>query len=118
MTENAEINSGQCVALPLKIRYGHECQNDEHSVLTGVAIVAFPTGEADTLAARAAAIVAEVVVPRPAQVLATLAVIVRRASHPVLILHLRVGALVLVHGPLRPDVQPLLGGQPRDQYFV
>lgn len=88
------------------------------NMLTGVAIVAFPACEADALAARTAAIVTEVVIPRPAQVLATLAVIVRRASHPVLILHLRVGAPILVHGPLRPDVEPLLGGQPRDQYFI
>lgn len=64
--ENAETNSGQCVALPLKIRCSHDCQIDEHSILTGVAIVAFPASEADTLAARTAAIVAEVVVPRPA----------------------------------------------------
>jgi len=83
-------------------------------VLTSVAIVALPTSEADAFAAWAAAIVAEVVIPRPAQVLATFAVIVRRASHPIFILYLRVSARVVVHGPVRPDIQPLLGGQPQD----
>lgn len=89
-----------------------------NTVLTGVAIVALPASEADAFAARAAAIVTEVVVPWPAQVLATLAVIVRCASHPVLKIYLRVGAHIIVSGPLRPDVQPLLGGQSHDQYFL
>lgn len=60
----------------------------------------------------------EVVVPRPAQVLATLPVIMRHASHPVLVHHLRMGAPVLVLGPIWPDVQPLLRSQPGYQHFL
>lgn len=62
MIKNAEINSGQGVALPLK--YG--AVMPVNSVLTGIAIVALPTSEADALAAWAATIVAEVVISRPA----------------------------------------------------
>lgn len=86
--------------------------------LTSITVVALPAGEADTLSGRATAVVAEVVVSRPTQVLAALAVVVRHAPHPVLVLHLRVGTSVLVHGPLLPDVQPFLGGQPGDQHFL
>lgn len=86
--------------------------------LTDVTVVTLPAGEADALAARAAAVVAETVVSRPTQVLATLAVIMRHTRHPVLVLHLRMGAPMLVHGPFRPDVQPLLGGQPCDEDFL
>lgn len=86
--------------------------------LTGVAVVALPAGQTDTLPDRTATVVAEVVVPRSAQILTALAVIVRHARHPVLVLHLRVSAFVLVHGPVRSDVQPFLGGQPRDQHFL
>jgi len=82
--------------------------------LTTIAVVALPAGETDALAARAAAVVAEVVVSRPAQILATLAVIVRRTRHPVLVLHLGMRALMLVQDPLRSNVQPFLGGQSRD----
>lgn len=86
--------------------------------LTEVAVVALPAGETDALPGRTAAVVAEAVVSRPTQVLAALAVVVRHAPHPVLVLHPRVGTTVLVHGPLLPDVQPFLGGQPADQHFL
>jgi hypothetical protein len=86
--------------------------------LTTIAVVALPAGETDTLAARAAAVVAKIVVSRPAEILATLAVIVRRTCHPVLILHLGMRALVLVQGPLRSNVQPFLRSQSRDQDFL
>lgn len=86
-------------------------------MLTGVAVVALPAGEADSLARGAAAVVTEVVVPRPAQVLATLAVIVRHARNPVLVHHLRVCASVLVLGPHRPDVQPFLGSYSGNENF-
>lgn len=86
--------------------------------LTCIAVVTLPSREADALSGRAAAVMTEIVVPRPAQVLATLSVIVRHASHPVLVHHLRVSASVLVLGPIRPDVQPLLRRQPGDQYFL
>lgn len=82
--------------------------------LTSIAVVALPTGEADTIAGVAAAIVAEAVVSRPAQVLATLAVIVRYAHHPVFVLHQRVRTLMLVQSPFWPDIQPPLRSQSRD----
>ena len=86
--------------------------------LTGIAVVALPSREAYALPARATAVMTEVVVPRPAQVLATLPVIMRHASHPVLVHHLRMGAPVLVLGPIWPDVQPLLRSQPGYQHFL
>lgn len=86
--------------------------------LTGIAVVAFPAGEADTFAGRAAAVVAKVVISRSTQILTTLAVIVRHARHPILVLHLGVRTPVLVQGPLGSDIQPLLGGQSRDQDFL
>lgn len=84
----------------------------------GIAVVALPSREAYALPARATAVMTEVVVPRPAQVLATLPVIMRHASHPVLVHHLRMGAPVLVLGPIWPDVQPLLRSQPGYQHFL
>lgn len=84
----------------------------------GIAVVALPSREADALAGRAAAVMAEIVVPRPTQILTALPVVVRHAGHPVLVHHLRVRASVLVLGPVRSDVQPFLSCEPRYQHFV
>lgn len=86
--------------------------------LTGIAVVALPSREAYTLSGRAAAVMAEIVVPGPAQVLAALPVVMGHAGHPVLVHHLRVSAPVLVLGPVGTHVQPLLRGQPRYQYLL
>ena len=89
-----------------------------NEILTAGAVVSLPSGQTDALAGRRAPVVAKVVVAWPAQVLAALAVVMRRAGHPVLVHHHRMVRTVLVLNPLRSNVQPALRRQTRYYYSI
>lgn len=84
-------------------------------VLTFGAVVAFPAGEADAVPLERAGVVAELVVPRSAEVGAAVAVVVRVAGHPELVRHERVVRVVHRLRPVLADVQVALRCQSFDQ---
>lgn len=75
-----------------------------NSILTLVAIIAFPAGYANALPSLGAFPVAKVVTPRIAVPLAALAVVIGGAGHTVLVAHPRVLTAVLVVVPHWPYV--------------
>ena len=77
--------------------------------------VLLPPVQADLLAVGPALVVAELVVPGPAQGVAVPAEVVVGADHAVLVLQPGVALLVAVAGPLGAGVQGVLGGQAADQ---
>lgn len=84
-------------------------------VLTFGAVIALPAVGAHSVALGRASVVAELVVPGPAEVGTAGAVVVLIAENPVLVAECRVRGSVLLLVPVHADVQPLLGGQPGDQ---
>jgi len=92
------------------------------SELTFGAIVSFGIGrvllvslQTDLFSVGPAGVVAELVVPGPAQGVAVRPVVVGGTHHPVVVLELGVAVLVHALGPVPASVQLLLGGHATNQ---
>ena len=77
--------------------------------------VFLPAFQADLFAVRAADVVAELVVSRPAQGVAILAVVMSGADHAIVVFQPRVGLLVHASGPRVTGVELVLSGQSAHQ---
>ena len=86
-------------------------------VALGISRVLLPAVEANLLAVGAAAVVAELVVPRPTQRVTIAAVVVGRANHAIVVLQPGLGLLMDAVSPRVAGVQLVLGRQSAHESF-